>query len=57
MIQASVLPRRGCPPTIERGSGVGEGRTLTEEDLELDDLRLGRIPSRRMTCRACAGQK
>ena len=24
MIQASVLPRRGCPPTIERGSGVGE---------------------------------
>ena len=48
MIQASVLARRGCPPVIERGSGVGEGRSLTEEEVELDDLRLGRIPSRRI---------
>ena len=36
---------------------VGDGRTLTAEEVELDDLRLGRIPSRRMTCLACAGQK
>ena len=56
-IQASVLPRRGCPPTMEKGSGVGDGRTFTAEEVELDDLRLGRIPSRRMTCLACAGQK
>ena len=56
-IQASVLPRSGCPPTMEKGSGVGDGRTLTAEEVELDDLRLGRIPSRRMTCLACAGQK
>ena len=35
----------------------GDGRTLTAEEVELDDLRLGRIPSRRMTCLACAGQK
>ena len=56
-IQASVLPRSGCPPTIEKGSGVGEGRNLTAEEVELDDLRRGRIPSWRMTCLACAGQK
>ena len=37
-------------------SGTVGGRTLTEE-VELDDLRLGRKPSWRMICLACAGQK
>ena len=35
----------------------GGWEALTAEEVELDDLRLGRIPSRRMTCLACAGQK
>ena len=52
-----MLPRRGCPFGIEEVSGVGDGRTLTAEEVELDDLRLGLIPSRRMTCLACEGQK
>ena len=48
MMQESVAPRRGWPPLIERGSGVGEGRSLTDEEVESVDFRLGRIPSRRM---------
>ena len=54
---SAALSQKKSPPTIEKGSGVGDGRTLTAEEVELDDLRLGRIPSRRMTCLACAGQK
>ena len=42
---------------VPSNARVGDGRTLTAEEVELDDLRLGRIPSRRMTCLACAGQK
>ena len=38
----------GCPPIIERVLGVGEGRSSTEEEVELNDLRLGRMPSRRI---------
>ena len=52
----SVTTER-VPSNDRKGSGVGDGRTLTAEEVELDDLRLGRIPSRRMTCLACAGQK
>ena len=51
----SVTTER-VPSNNRKRIGVGDGRTLTAEEVELD-LRLGRIPSRRMTCLACAGQK
>ena len=39
----------GCPPIMVRVLEVGEGRSSTEEEVvELNDLRLGRMPSRRI---------
>ena len=52
----SVTTERVPSDDRERIRGGGR-RTLTAEEVELDDLRLGRIPSRMMTCLACAGQK
>ena len=42
---------------MEKGSGVGEGKSLTAEEVGAEDFLLGRIPSRRMTLRTWLGMK